>query len=237
MPKLTAMLIVRNEAERYLSRCLESLLRFVDDIVIIDDASEDDTPELCLSYPRVTLYRRAVPLFLSHEAELRRELWHYTAAGKPEWILAIDADEFLEASARQEIPYLLRQSYFKAIGFRLFDCWGNEDCFRSDGLWNPWLRGFSSYMVKYQPQLEAVWPDLKFHCGRLPLAYRRLVPYESSIRIKHLGWANPADIHAKYRRALGQDPANQYMAREHYESILWPREKIKTEPWLEQLSL
>lgn len=150
MPKLTAMMIVHNEADRYLKRCLESLLTFVDNIIIMDDASEDDTPELCLSYPRVKLYRQPHSVFLTDEAELRRELWQYTLENKPEWILAIDADEFLEESCFKEIPYLLRQSYFKTIRFRLFDCWGNEDFFRVDGLWNPWLRGFSIYLIEYQ---------------------------------------------------------------------------------------
>lgn len=237
MPKLTAMIIVRNEADRYLGRCLESLLTFVDNIIIMDDASEDDTPELCLSYPRVKLYRQPRSMFLTDEAKLRRELWQYTLENKPEWILAIDADEFLEESSLKEIPYLLRQRNFKAIGFRLFDCWGSEDSFRVDGLWNPWLRGFSTYLVKYQPELESAWPSLKFHCGRLPLAYRQLIHYESAIRIKHLGWANPANITAKYERAISQDPANKYMGHEHYESILWPAEKIKTYKWREHLSI
>ncbi|MDR3601902.1 MAG: glycosyltransferase family 2 protein [Desulfosporosinus sp.] len=232
MPKLTAIMIVRNEGNRYLRRCLDSLLTFADNIIILDDASEDDTPEICLSYPRVNLYRQPHSMFLSNEAELRQKLWHYTLENKPEWILAIDADEFLEESFLKEVPYLLRQSNFKAIGFRLFDCWGNEDNFRIDGLWNPWLRGFSIYLIQYQPQLESAWPALKFHCGRLPLAYRRLIYYESATRIKHLGWANPLAITAKYERAVRQDPANKYMGREHYESILWPPEKIETERWL-----
>lgn len=232
MPKLTAMMIVRNEADRYLKRCLESLLTFADDIVILDDASDDDTPELCLSYPRVKLYRQPHSMFLTDEAELRQKLWHYTTENKPEWILSIDADEFMEESFLKEVPFLLSQNYFKAIGFRLFDCWGDEEHFRIDGLWNPWLRGFAPYLIKYQPQLESSWPALKFHCGRLPLAYRQLVHYESAIRIKHLGWANLLDTKAKYDRAIRQDPVNRYMKREHYESILWPPEKVKTEKWL-----
>ncbi|MGC7871550.1 glycosyltransferase family 2 protein [Desulfosporosinus sp. SYSU MS00001] len=232
MPKLTAMMIVRNEADRYLRRCLESLHTFVDDIVILDDASDDDTPEICLSYPCVKLYRQPHSMFLTDEAEMRRKLWHYTMENKAEWILAIDADEFLEESFLKEVPYLLNQNKFRAIGFRLFDCWGDEDHYRIDGLWNPWLRGFSIYLIKCQPQLASDWPALKFHCGRLPLAYRRLVHYESAIRIKHLGWANPLDIKAKYERAVRQDPDNNYMKREHYESILWSPEKIITEKWL-----
>lgn len=231
MPKLTVMMIVRNEADRYLKRCLASLQEFADNIIILDDASEDDTPGICRSYPGVKLYSQAHSLFLTDESELRRKLWDYTLENKPEWILALDADEFLEESFVKELPFLLKQKGFKAIGFRLFDCWGDEDNFRVDGIWNPWLRGFSVYLVKYQPQLESVWPGLKFHCGRLPLAYRQLPYYESEIRIKHLGWSNPSDIKAKYERAVRQDPTNQYMRREHYESIICSPDKIITQAW------
>jgi glycosyltransferase involved in cell wall biosynthesis len=231
MPKVTAMMIVRNEANRYLERCLKALTNYVDELVILDDASTDATPEICLSFPMVKLYCRDTSLFLKDEAQLRCELWHHTVATNPEWILALDADEFLETRADRELPYLLKQDLFPAISFRLFDCWGSEDYYRVDGLWNPWLRGFSIYLVKYQPWLDAAWPLQKFHCGRLPLAYRHLPHLESDLRIKHLGWANPADIRVKYERAVSQDPTFKYMPREHYESILWPADKIQLEKW------
>ena len=231
MPKLTAIMIIRNEADRYLERCLQSLSAYTDAIVILNDASTDATPELCAAYPAVKLFRRESSLFLTDEARLRRELWHYTAASNPEWLLALDADELLEDRAARELPYLLRQDLFPAVGFRLFDCWGGEEYYRVDGLWNPWRRGFSIYLVKYQPHLPAIWPDLAFHCGRLPLAYRRLPYLESDLRIKHLGWANPTEIQWKYERAIGQDPTFKYQPREHYESILWPAAKIQLEKW------
>ncbi len=231
MPKLTAMMIVRNEADRYLIRCLQHLERFCDEIIILDDSSTDNTPELCLSFPQVKLYRRKESLFLKDEAQLRQELWNYTVNNSPEWILTLDADEFLEKKAATELPPLLKQTYFQAISFRLFDCWGSEKYYRVDGLWNPWLRGFSIYLVKYQPHLQGTWPKLKFHCGRLPLSYRRLPHLEGHLRIKHLGWANPEDINKKYQRAITQDPEFRYMSKEHYDSILWPPEKIKLEKW------
>ncbi|MDD2400602.1 MAG: glycosyltransferase family 2 protein [Clostridia bacterium] len=232
MPKITAMMIVRNEAHRYLERCLTSLLDFVDEIIILDDASTDTTPDICLSCPIVKLYRRKSSLFLTNEAQLRQELWFYTTDNKPEWILAIDADEFLETKKLHEFPYLIQQKYFQAISFRLFDCWGSEKYYRVDGIWSPWLRGFSIYAVKYQPQLTSTWPKLNFHCGRLPLSYRQLPHLESELRIKHLGWANPIDIQTKYERAIDRDPTFKYMSREHYESILYPPEKIALEMWM-----
>ncbi|BCV22744.1 glycosyltransferase family 2 protein [Moorella sp. Hama-1] len=231
MPKLTAMMIVRNEANRYLERCLRAMSGYVDEIIILDDASSDATPDICLSFPAVKLHRRETSLFLIDESRLRQELWYYTVATRPEWILALDADELLEDRATRELPYLLRQELFPAVAFRLFDCWGGEEYYRVDGLWNPWFRNFSIYLVKYQPHLPAAWPAQTFHCGRLPLAYRHLPYLESDLRIKHLGWANPAEIRPKYQRAVGQDPTFKYQPREHYESILWPPEKIQLEKW------
>lgn len=233
MPKLTAMMIVRNEADRYLVRCLRALVNYVDEIIILDDGSTDETPEVCLSFPTVRLYRQNDSTFLVDESQLRQKLWQYTTDSKPEWILAIDADEFIEPNPINELTYLFKQDHFNAISFRLFDCWGSEDDYRVDGLWNPWLRGFSIYIVKYQPKLSSDWPSLKFHCGRIPLAYRHIPHYESNLKIKHLGWANSANIAAKYVRAVSQDPTYQYIIREHYESILWPLEKVALEKWQE----
>lgn len=235
MPKITAMMIVRNEANRYLQPCLKSLMDYVDEIIILDDASTDTTPDICQSVPIVKFYERQDALFLIDEAQLRQQLWFITVDNKPEWILALDADEFLETRAKHEIPYLLKQKYFQAISFRLFDFWGSEKYYRIDGLWNPWLRGFSNYLIKYQPDLASTWPDLKFHCGRLPLAYRHLPNLESALRIKHMGWVNPTDIQNKYKRAIERDPTFKYMSKEHYESILYPPENVILEIWNEHL--
>jgi glycosyltransferase involved in cell wall biosynthesis len=234
MPKLTAMMIVRNEEGRYLKRCLQSLTEQVDEIIVLDDASIDLTPEICRSFPNVTLYGREHSVFLQDESSLRRELWERTVASHPEWILAIDADEFLERRAVQELPYLLKQKYYSALSFRLFDCWDSEDYYRTDGLWNPWLRGFSIYIVKYQPHLSSDWPPLKFHCGRFPQSYRKLTRLESDLRIKHLGWAKEEERQVKYKRAIDQDPTFIYMNKQHYESIILSPEKIILRKWIEQ---
>ena len=61
-------MLVRNEADRYLSRVLAAALPHVDVVSVIDDASEDDTPDLvlrmCSVYGKpVTLTRRTGPGF------------------------------------------------------------------------------------------------------------------------------------------------------------------------------
>ena len=99
---LLAMLPVRNEAGRYLSFVLKRLSPVVSGIVILDDASTDHTADLCRAHPKVLRYRRLPePLFLKDEALFRSLLWNMTVELNPAWILALDADETLEAKARR----------------------------------------------------------------------------------------------------------------------------------------
>ena len=94
--RVTAFMQVRNEADRYLETVLQNLSEFVEDIVIVDDASTDDTVKLCRSFQKV---KHVVELADSHfgkEAELKVLLWKAACAEGPDWLLAVDADEIFE---------------------------------------------------------------------------------------------------------------------------------------------
>lgn len=85
MPRLSAVVITYNEASR-LAGCLESLA-FADEIVVVDDASTDDTVEVARGFTdRVIVHR--------HEGEnwdLNKNVGMEAATG--DWVLLIDADE------------------------------------------------------------------------------------------------------------------------------------------------
>lgn len=49
MPTLSVAMIVKNEAQD-LAQCLDSVKDWVDEIVILDSGSEDQTKEIALSY-------------------------------------------------------------------------------------------------------------------------------------------------------------------------------------------
>lgn len=180
------MMPVRNEANRWLASVLDFLSRLVDNIIVFDDASTDDTPNLCQRYPKVQYYRGTNGQFDIDESKLRRHLWDLTIQLEPEWILALDADELPETGALALIPKLLNQRDFDAIAFRLFDLWKSPGYVRNDGAWNPWHR-FSPLLVRYDPGLASDWATQAIHCGRFPLAYRDRVTFYSSLRIRHYG--------------------------------------------------
>ena len=225
--KLVAMMPVRNEAGRYLREVLTDLSLYVDEIVILDDASTDETPALCESFPKVILHRNPEPLFFVHEGRLRAQLWEYTVQRHPDWILAIDADEIFEERMGHEVRALINQTEYEAIEFRLFDFWGDRTHVRVDGGWNPWAKAVRM-LFRYESSRAYSWPDKPFHCGRIPVEVRGPLPvYQSDIRVKHYGWADPADIRRKALRYRERDDSA------HLRSVWDPPEKVRLERWIE----
>lgn len=232
--RITAMLPLRNEAKRYLKEVLEQLTALANQVVVLDDASSDDTPEICARYPRVILHRNEEPLFFQHEGRLRAKLWGLTVETEPDWILAIDADELFETRIHQEIKNLINQADFDGVEFRLFDFWKSTTHYRVDGLWNPWTR-YSLLLVRYFPGVPYLWPDRSFHCGRWPVNYRggRIISFQSDIRVKHFGWARGEEHQAKYMAYKAMDPEGKSASKEHLESVIAPPNDIILEEWME----
>ncbi|MFC4302247.1 glycosyltransferase [Cohnella boryungensis] len=87
-PTIAAAIIVKNE-ERCIERCIRSLQEAVDEIVIVDSGSTDQTIQIIKKYPNIKLIESN---WNDSFAELRNiSLAHVTS----DWILIIDADEWL----------------------------------------------------------------------------------------------------------------------------------------------
>jgi len=230
--KLTAMMVVRNEAGRYLRQVLDDLSEWVDEIVILDDASDDDTPSICKACPKVTRFERnPLPMFMVHEGNLRARLWAMVEETHPDWILAIDADELFEPRMRHEVRDIINQTEYDAVEFRLFDFWGSLTHYRVDGEWNPWNR-FVRLLARYVPGKVCTWPDVPFHVGRWPLEYRGpLSTFQSDIRVKHLGWARPEEHRLKYELYRAREIETRGAPSKHTESIVAPAHDVKLEKW------
>lgn len=233
---LTAMMLVRNEADRYLTLCLDHLSRYVDEIIILDDASTDATPDICRMYPKVTLHRNDEPLFPVNESVARKKLWDIVACSDPDWVLALDADEVFEDRIIGEIWHIIAQNEYDVVEFRIFDFWKSMTHYRVDGLWNPWNR-FSPLLVRYRPEWSFSWPDMQLHCGRIPLEYRlrRVNRLQSDIRLKHFGWADEKDHIKKYMLYSQKDADGRLQAKSHLESVL--SKSVKLEKWVDSKPL
>lgn len=230
--KLTAMIQVRNEANRYLRRVLDDLSAYVDEIVILDDDSTDDTLEICKSYNKVvSLGHSQQSTYGINEAILKRRLFRRTVATKPDWILAIDADEIFEEKVKTEVRSLIDQTEIDWYAFRFYHFWNSETQYRVDKLWAPTQYG--PRLFRYIPNAVYLWNDQALHGGSLPINLVVDFPgANSELRIKHFGYAgSQEDILRKYTFYTARDPHSKFCPRSHYDSML--DENPVLEEWVE----
>jgi tetratricopeptide (TPR) repeat protein len=93
--RISACLIVRDEAS-FLDECLRSLDGYVDEIIVVDTGSVDDTPDIARSY-------NARLLFFEWCNDFAAARNHGLDAATGEWILYIDADERLVDTSRDRL--------------------------------------------------------------------------------------------------------------------------------------
>jgi glycosyltransferase involved in cell wall biosynthesis len=97
MPKLSLCMIVKNETEN-LARCLDSVKGVVDEMIVMDTGSTDDTIAIAKSYGAT------VPIYnwQGNFSQARNEALKYVTG---DWILVLDADEELNPSI---VPKIFR---------------------------------------------------------------------------------------------------------------------------------
>jgi len=223
--KLVGAMLVRNEAGRFLERVLEQMRLVCDEIVVLDDASEDDTAEICKKYG-ARVFQSPTSLFGINELVLRKTLWDYATqlAGHGGWILNLDADETLSRpeQLRDKIE-LAERNGADALGFRLYDMW-DEKHYRDDAYWTAHRR-FWPLCVRYDATRNYVWHEQPLHCGRFPKnAVSRMA--DAGLDVLHWGWSRESDRLAKYKRYKEIDKGGYGIAAQ-YESILDPNPALR----------
>ena len=134
---VTATLIVRDEAA-VLPGCLESIQEVVDDVVVVDTGSLDDSPAIASRFGARVQH---LPWTGSFAAARNAAL----DEADGEWILYIDADERLEPVGRQAVEALLEDA--PEVAFRLllrpfegftpyreYRLWRNDSRIRFEGV-------------------------------------------------------------------------------------------------------
>ena len=100
MLKLSVIIITQNE-EKNIRACLESIA-WVDEIVVVDAYSQDETVAICREFTE-NIFQRKWPGF----AEQKRFALEQATG---HWIISLDADEELTAEARDEIRAFLAEA-------------------------------------------------------------------------------------------------------------------------------
>lgn len=219
---ITLAMTIRNEADKFLKRMLTHAMQYVSNIIILDDASTDNTIEVCEevlgNFPH-KIYKNNESLMMNlKEAEHKKKLWNLTIKEKPDWILLLDADELFEDWGITVLPQIVNDVSFDVYYFRMYHMWEDEEHYRDDGLWKP--IAFTPYLLRYQPNYEYKWEEKAIHCNRYPLNIRNMPGCYCYVKLKHYGHFTKEIRKAKYERYKLLDPNAEFTPQSHYDSIL-----------------
>lgn len=227
--RLLATMVVRNEAGRHLDAVLAWLVRHVTPhVAVYDDGSDDDTVAIARDYGCVVGVRPIeVPAFLENESAVREAGWRHmerTLAPQPgEWVLSIDADEFLVADSATVESDVLGDMIARAdaeqadaVTTPRHEVFG----FDTDG--TPMVRVDGCWGDIVDHRLVRWIPGGAFRCqtlagGSLPSYVQRSV-FDRRAAIVHVGYATEQDRRDKHARYLGREGHG----RDHIDSILAP---------------
>lgn len=222
-------MVIKNEMDRYLRLAVKELMRHVDGLVIYDDRSDDLTTEnmreICGLGNVTFMIRDWLSFsFLENEAEFRQDAWTLMEkAFRPrqdDWILTLDADEFLRSSLPLRQICSETSPEVQALRCRVHEMWGtgDDDQIRVDGFW-PTIE--ATRLCRYDPgarfrTVDSEGRRLPMGRGSLPEVGR--TDKDSRFDILHYGYASAEDREIKYRRYS----ARQGHTPRHVRSIIEP---------------
>ena len=91
---ISVCIITLNEEDN-IRRCLLSL-DFVDEIIIVDSGSTDNTTVIAREFPKTNIYYRKFDTYINQKNYCK-------SLSKNEWVLALDADEEISSDLKKEI--------------------------------------------------------------------------------------------------------------------------------------
>lgn len=185
---LSACLIVKNESV-LLSRCLESIRPFVDEIIVVDTGSSDNTEEIARSYGSEVYHFEWGDDF---SAARNESLSH--AGG--DWILYIDADESIDQVNAAKIRQIITPGNVNhrdnVMAVMVRQCIPQRKDNIANAYYSEYCRIFRSHpSIRFEGAIhEQILPAIERLGGRV---------FRSDIVIHH--WAYAVDEDKKRRRA------------------------------------
>ena len=219
--KIVCLLPVRN-GERDLPGYFESVSRFADAIVALDDGSTDGTKKALQDNPLVKVVL-SNPVRESYvgwdDSENRNRLLAAVGPLRPKWVISLDADERLSPDDAQALIEFLRDGAIPGVayGFRIHRMIDNLGTYDEDSLW---VYRLFSYREGQR------FPRTKLHFVPVPTDISRGHWAKTTLRIQHLSSLTEARRAARYQKYRESDPDCIFQGT--YEHLLNPPTNLKT---------
>ena len=197
-------ILARNEAgpDRYLERCVRNALSVCDGVLLLDDGSSDETPDLARDLGCEVIERPSGNGFWgADEATPRAQLWNEAAKRAP-WVYVFDADHELLGATRDDIEMLCAAEHIDGWAFPLLDCWDSGDLHRIDGFWQAW-RTPRMWLARTNFGAPPAWNVRGIHSGHIPHNWRGMISQApAGMMIRHWSYVDPQHRAAKMERYL-----------------------------------
>ena len=209
-PTVCAEICVKDE-EAIIDKCINDLIMYVDNIVIFDDGSADETLEKLKKYTKIsTIYCQKPKGNVRTEGKDRQKLLEMAQQTKCDWILFIDADEMFEDRYKTDIFFEMKNPIINLYFYLEHNFWHSPTHFRIDELW---YKGWFGRLFRNLPDL-VMNSKINEHCGGVPnnipnapLWYVKngVGGAKSSIRMKHFGFSDEKVAFKKYTDRMERD--------------------------------
>lgn len=217
--KISLCMIVKNE-EKYIEQCLRSVASLVDEMIIVDTGSTDNTIEIAKQFnPKIFEY--------PWESDFGKARNYSLAKATGDWILVLDADESLYMEDIQKLKGILQKTKANGIGLK-FHNFIDED---SEENYNTHvgIRIFKNHYFHYNGAIhEQLMPNSKSITINLE---------STDVRVRHYGYLKSNAGRKKRERnvpmiqkLLDENPddsfqlfnmGNEYMSDEDYAKALF----------------
>jgi glycosyltransferase involved in cell wall biosynthesis len=212
-PRLTCLLPVRNGAAD-LPGWFESVERFADAVVALDDGSSDDTAAVLRAHPLVDVLlqnERRESYRGWDDAGNRSRVLAAAAATAPDWVLFLDADERVSPDDAVALRRFVDREAVPgcAYGMRIYSMLAEPGTYDRHSLWVYRLFAFAPGQV-LRPR--------RLHDVPVPRDIRRSHWIRTTLRIQHIGGSTPARRSARYAKYEQADPERRFQAS--YEGLI-----------------
>lgn len=175
---ISTVIITKNEAKN-IATCIESILSFSNEIIIVDDFSTDETKEIVLSYPKVKLWERPFDDYINQKN-------FGNSKATSEYILSLDADEFIPSKS---IDYFQEKKYtaFDVISFHRINFFSGRAI--RFGIWK------NDFKIRLWKTGVAKW------AGTIPHEHVEILAYQkkedTSVEIYHNAYTSYEEFYSK----------------------------------------
>jgi glycosyltransferase involved in cell wall biosynthesis len=215
--RIITLICARNEADRYLTECLDWNGQQSDELVVFDDRSTDNTLEVALACGATPILRTEEEAsFVDNEGLFRMAAWRaMERTVRPEigdWIVCLDADEFLVG----DLSDLLEGRHEPALKLHVHECFGaapdGTPLIRKDGFWGDiWGARIGRYQHGFR------YAPVPLGGGSLPEELNAKAVPAVGASILHYGYFRDPDRRRKYSAYMGYP--GRHSVR-HVESIM-----------------